>query len=370
MKTRILFIVILVFISLTSSNSQVLYRKTIAIPDISGYLTLKADFHIHTVFSNGLVWPTVRVQEAWMEGLDVIAFTDHLEYHTFDKDVVYDDNRATEVAKSYAQMYGMVLIKGTEITRSQPLGHFNAIFTTDNNKLRVKDSILSITTAGQQGAFITWNHPHENNKGWNEVQEMLFKQGLMNGIEVANHNTYFPEAQQWCMDKNLTMMGTSDVHNPITFDYNFQKGEHRTLTLVFAKEKTPESIQEALNNHRTAAYWKDKIIGKEEFLSEIFKNSVSFLNTTITINKKNKIKAVLYIKNSSDIPYKIKFTEKPADITIPTEILLEPGKTSAIDFDGKSPGQKLYSLTFEVTNLLVGPNKPYVSTVNLTVVNQ
>ena len=54
-------------------------RTPVNLPDIPGYVTLKCDFHIHTVFSDGLVWPTVRVEEAWRQGLDGIAMTDHLE---------------------------------------------------------------------------------------------------------------------------------------------------------------------------------------------------------------------------------------------------------------------------------------------------
>lgn len=56
-------------------------------PDIPGYQTLVGDFHIHTVFSDGLVWPTVRVDEAVREKLDVIAFTDHIEYLPFKEDI-------------------------------------------------------------------------------------------------------------------------------------------------------------------------------------------------------------------------------------------------------------------------------------------
>jgi len=54
-------------------------RKTINVPDIPGYKTLKYDFHMHTIFSDGVVWRTVRVDEVWNEGLDVIAITDHIE---------------------------------------------------------------------------------------------------------------------------------------------------------------------------------------------------------------------------------------------------------------------------------------------------
>ncbi|HOI80411.1 MAG TPA: PHP domain-containing protein, partial [Petrimonas sp.] len=52
-------------------------RSNIVIPDVNGFKVLKCDFHMHTVFSDGDVWPTVRVQEAWREGLDAIAITDH-----------------------------------------------------------------------------------------------------------------------------------------------------------------------------------------------------------------------------------------------------------------------------------------------------
>jgi len=53
-------------------------RKIVNLPDIPGYVTLKCDFHMHTVFSDGDVWPTVRVDEALRDGLDAIAITDHL----------------------------------------------------------------------------------------------------------------------------------------------------------------------------------------------------------------------------------------------------------------------------------------------------
>ena len=48
-------------------HNQSQYRTEISIPGFDGYQTLKCDFHIHTVFSDGLVWPSIRVQEAWTE---------------------------------------------------------------------------------------------------------------------------------------------------------------------------------------------------------------------------------------------------------------------------------------------------------------
>ena len=40
-------------------------RHEIHFPNLPGYQTLKCDLHMHTVFSDGEVWPTVRVREAW-----------------------------------------------------------------------------------------------------------------------------------------------------------------------------------------------------------------------------------------------------------------------------------------------------------------
>jgi len=72
------FLVLLLILSVLSSQGQT--RKIIYIPDIPGYTTLKCDFHMHTVFSDGTVWPSVRVEEAWLDGLDAISITDHIEY--------------------------------------------------------------------------------------------------------------------------------------------------------------------------------------------------------------------------------------------------------------------------------------------------
>ena len=77
--------------------------KDINIPDLDNYKTLKCDFHIHTVFSDGLVWPTVRVDEAYSEGLDAISLTEHIEYRPHKDDIKADHNRSYEIIKQYAK---------------------------------------------------------------------------------------------------------------------------------------------------------------------------------------------------------------------------------------------------------------------------
>ena len=54
--------------------------RHIDFPDTGKYLTLVVDLHTHSVFSDGHVWPNVRVAEALLDGLDAVAITEHLEY--------------------------------------------------------------------------------------------------------------------------------------------------------------------------------------------------------------------------------------------------------------------------------------------------
>ena len=53
---------------LTALSMAFCQSNNLYVPDIPGYVTLKCDFHTHTVFSDGNVWPTIRVQEAFKEG--------------------------------------------------------------------------------------------------------------------------------------------------------------------------------------------------------------------------------------------------------------------------------------------------------------
>ena len=112
-------------------------RRTRPVPDIPGYVTLKADFHLHSIFSDGEVWPTVHVREALRDGLDAISLTEHLEYRPHKADVAGGAWRAFEVARPVADRLGILLVPGVEITRPVPgvksdwpvgSAHFNVLF--------------------------------------------------------------------------------------------------------------------------------------------------------------------------------------------------------------------------------------------------
>jgi hypothetical protein len=74
MKIRLKVISLIVLVQLLLvSFAAAESRKDLNFPDILDYTTLKCDLHFHTVFSDGSVRPTVRVEEALRDGLDVIS---------------------------------------------------------------------------------------------------------------------------------------------------------------------------------------------------------------------------------------------------------------------------------------------------------
>ena len=60
-------------------NGRPVQCKQILIPNVGEFQVLKCDFHMHRFFDR-LVWPTIRNQEVWEEGLDAFAIHDHIEY--------------------------------------------------------------------------------------------------------------------------------------------------------------------------------------------------------------------------------------------------------------------------------------------------
>lgn len=275
------------------------FRKEIKLPDIPGYKTLKCDFHIHTVFSDGLVWPTVRVTEAWEEGLDAIAITDHLEYKPHGEFVKGDHNSSYEIARPAAEAKNLILIRGGEITRSMPPGHLNGLFLKDVNALDKEDPFEAIREVDRQGGFIQLNHPgwkaqQPDTCLWMEMHQQLFEEGLIHGIEVFNHTEWYPVTLDWCLNKNLAVMGNSDIHKVTAHQYHLNDS-HRPMTLVFAKERTKESIKEAMFEKRTAAWFDGKMAGPEKLLKAFFKASLYIQQSED--GKKWRI------KNLADMPF-------------------------------------------------------------------
>lgn len=276
------------------------YRKTIYIPDIPNYKTLKCDFHIHTIFSDGVVLPQERVNEAWREGIDVIAITDHdFELKPYLKG---DHNTSYEMAKPVAEAKGITLIKALEYTRGKPVGHFNFLFIDDANPYVTKyrdNPEKAIETAVDKGAFIIYNHPGwpDKNSDLLDFQIKLLKEKKIHALEVFNHLEFYPKSIDDCNTYDVAPISATDIHSPIAVQFDLAKYP-RNMTLVFAKENTQESVKDALMAGRTVAYSCNTLAGKPEYIKALVKASLE-----VSDSGQNANNYWFTLKNISDFDF-------------------------------------------------------------------
>jgi predicted metal-dependent phosphoesterase TrpH len=286
---KLFFAIFFVFASLTIFAQHPM-RQKVTFPKVDGYIVLKGDFHMHTSFSDGSVWPTERVSEAYHEDIDAISITDHLEIQRSIKDVTTsgDFNRSYELAKTAAEQYNILLVKGTEITRVVPPGHTNAIFIKDATPLfnpaknarpnEVAGYDMAVKAAKDQGGFVFYNHPFHQLADDKIVMpkevDQLIKEGKIDGIEVVNGDRFCREAYNWAIQRNLTLIANSDAHSSAPLAMAQHDISHRAMTLIMAKERSLESLHEAMDARRTLLWWRENIIGRKDLLESFVKACV------------------------------------------------------------------------------------------------
>ena len=308
-------------------------RREIVLPQVNGYDVYKADLHTHTIFSDGQVMPSLRVQEAWLDGLDIMAVTEHIEYRPrenefvkyldryvedkYDKGVNYritsknptdegimvDLNHCVKLSQQEAQKYGLLIIPGVEITRSgSKVGHFNALFTTDNNLIYDPDPVQAVRNAKAQGALVQHNHPGwtRENIDFTKTEEILYGEGLIDGVEVMNGSEFYPGIIDRVKQYGQYISANSDIHATTAMNYTLY-GASRPMTLIFAKEKTLEGVREALEADRTLALGFNTICGDEQLLNDFFAASVK-----VSFIRKTDKAIELVVTNMTSIPYTIR----------------------------------------------------------------
>ena len=295
--------------------TEKLYNKTpwrhqFVLPQVDGLNCYTADLHVHTIFSDGEMTPEERVKEAWIDGLDIMAMTDHIETRRHERDflkflkgyspdkkgfepintrvsrgkhadergIVSDLNYSTELALKAAKNFPEVtIIKGAEISREPVhIGHYCALFTTDNNAIYSTDDAQAIRNARAQGAIITHNHP-----GWerttcdmSEFHKKVYSEGLIDGVEIVNGSSFYPEIVRRAVEMKLYMVAATDIHATSASLYGKQKF-FREMTLIFAKDKSEKSLRKALLSQKTLGYCGGNIIGEESLLAKFFQASVT-----------------------------------------------------------------------------------------------
>lgn len=350
-------------------------RNEIYIPQVMGYNVYKADLHTHTIYSDGEMTPALRVNEAWCDGLDIIAITDHMEYRRIEREmfqymdryvdaayrgkgavntnvlnrapdskgILVDFNVGSKAAAKEAKRLGIMAIQGVEITRGK-LGDYNALFTTDNNALYDPNLEQTIRNARAQGAFIMHNHPQYSKRTESTLPkhcEEFYAKGLIDGIELANGFNRYDRLFDYCFKGNYTPFATSDSHYLMSARFpNAGKEYYRNMTLILAKDCTEESIKEALYAHRTIAYSANILIGEEELLTELFKACVEVRKVGTDWKKLGVV-----VKNNSSLPFAISKDGKNEYVV--------PANGTAIVYVRR--GDKVLNLT--VTNMLYGVGK-------------
>ena len=353
------YIVTLIFVALGIASSVAKYnpdterlfekqvgRTEIIIPQVNGYNCYKADLHVHTIYSDGEVTPEERVREAWHDGLDILAITDHIETRRQERSmlkflknyspdkkgfepintrcsrgvpadergIIADLNFSYNLAKSQVKLYpDLFLIRGTEISREPvKIGHYCALFTKDNNTIYDRDDLQALRNAHAQGALITHNHP-----GWErtsvditEFEQKAYDEGLIDGIEVVNGNAFYPKIVRRAIERKFYMVSATDTHKPTSEQFS-SLGIFRNMTLIFAKEKSEKGVREALEARRTLCYSAGYVIGEERLLLDLFNASVKAEKRA---ENKDKGKVTFTLSNNSSIEYHITCGYRPYTI--------------------------------------------------------
>lgn len=317
------------------------HRTEIVLPQVNGYNIYKADLHVHSIYSDANLTPEQRVKEAWLDGLDIMAMTDHIEYrrnepsflkftkgynpegkahkavntNVIRKDAVEpgilaDLNHSNREAIKAAEKYGdaLLIIPGAEITREpKTIGHFNALWVEDNNTIYDADAYQSLRNARKQGALITHNHPGWSRKSCDKTEWQIkaYEEKLIDGVEIMNGYWFYPKTMQRCIDEGLYMVGCTDIHALSAPAYK-NNGIFRTMTFVFAKENTHKAIRSAIEKHRTLCYSSGHIAGEEKLLVDFFKASIE--HNFLSRNKKGVVTYAL--TNKTSIAYELQYGKR------------------------------------------------------------
>ena len=373
MKNFILLLVIL-FVNINYTQNKKTFFES---PKDIYYIS--SDLHIHSVFSDGAVWPTIRVDEAIRDSIDLISLTEHLEYQSHLTDIPHTNrNRSFQIAGGYVQNRPLAVVHGTEITKPMPPGHFNAIFIQDANKFFDKNKEplnfnKAIKEANEQGAFVFWNHPMwEANRSdgiakLDAIHQEVIDKKLLHGIEVVNFDTFSEEAMQIAIDNDLTMMGTSDVHILIAWDFNIEKESfHRPITFIMSNNRTMKSIRDALFKGDTFIWYRDLIIGKSNNLKQVIDNNLEVISKGYSYRDRKVEILQIELKNKSVAPINLNYTGEYTFHNDYKFINLEPKSSKTIYVKTKKIKQTV-DLEFEILNYVVGPktNLKTIKTINI-----
>jgi hypothetical protein len=364
-------VVALAPIASAHDGAAIARERRIAFPKtLDGRSVLAIDLHTHSVFSDGSVWPDIRVEEAKRDGLFAMAVSEHLEYQPHIADIPHPDrNRSYQLATQAAQVKPdaegvaarpLIVINGSEITKTvMPPGHINAVFLTDANAIKTGDVTEQLKTANAQGAFTFWNHPYWTSQTPNGVATLtpvhaqLIKDKLLHGIEVANGADMSDEAFKIALDNNLTILGTSDIHGLIDWDYDLAGGQHRTATLVLSAAETADGVKAALKAGNTVAVYNDNLAGRKENVEAVVRGSLK-IDVGAALPRTTVVP--VSVINDSPIDFMLENVGKEGFYDEGHVFTVKAGSTFTLIVKNVADPAKL-SLTFKALNTYIAPRE-------------
>lgn len=356
-----------------------------AMPNIPGFYTLQCDFHMHTVFSDGHVWPSFRVYEAERDGLDAISLTEHIDYEGYPDEIKRDKNKSYEIGLASVKK-NLMLVQGVEISPRVPPYHCNVLFLKDPNRLTygymkttgkkfvMKDSIAHdelmapFLEAENQKAFVFYNHPgyswwdKKDTAIFTKFHQELFDKKILKGVELANSGRYNIIAHRMAMKYGLTMISNSDEHYDMSNRY---PDSNRPRTLVFTKSRTVEAIHEALDAGRTIAYFGNFLVGRKPEIESFFKACIDASVQRQTRNGERILTIKFY--NKSDIDFNVRaFSEYDIEDKPLGQAIVKAKDTTAFILKTVWKYPDYTTLKLQVSNMLVSPEEPLTTEFKLS----
>ncbi|MBM3736373.1 MAG: hypothetical protein FJW39_11360 [Acidobacteria bacterium] len=339
-------------------------RRELQFPPLGEYRVVTGDFHIHTLYSEGTVMPSVRLYEAWTEGVDVVAITDHAEF--LRTSLPEKRGRAFEEVRELAAAMGLLLIRGAEVSTvysadgelmSQVTARKNTdfivLFVEDENALFAPFDV-AMERARSQGCINIWAHPGPE---WGPIPQKFLEMGWLHGVEMRNTVTsagttveqfagshFYPQAAVWAREKGLSLIASSDVHSPAQFER--PTGALRDFTLLLVKEPTQAGVREALLARRTMAWFDGMVWGRGEDLALLARHSLRIAPMRVD----GKLQGLL-LRNACSIPLEVEVDPAARLLRLPPRAHTVPALGSAIVPAGVPSGAAPTEIEVRVRNL-------------------
>jgi hypothetical protein len=139
-----------------------------------------------------------------------------------------------------------------------------------------------------------------------DFEKIIYPSGILDGIEVMNHLDFYPRALDRAKDYNLFLASNTDMHDT-TYEFYRLNGALRNMTIIFAKDKSLESLKEAIKAHRTLAYSFGTIAGEKQLLEDFFRASVECEVIAVDANGARTYE----LRNNTSLPYYLNYSGDP-----------------------------------------------------------